>query len=348
VAVLDAIITPALAPFDLLGLELASLDRVARCAASPLLLAYSLAGRLVSIGRYHLYDGPSERGGIRVVRRLTGGRVVGAGEGWLGVALILPSRTSLLHQRDVRLKPEQIMNRYARGILSALERCNLKCFYPGRDAITFDRRELAMCSFETNGQGAMLFEAAVAVKRGMEELVHDLECVDPEGQLPSAMHGPEIATKLAREIERDPSFEQVAGALVDGYRDQFGEVRVREFASDEVAEGAHRGAALAQSGWLTKRAPDPTLNLAARTSGQLGAVEAHAAIRDAKIDRLMMSGDFIANSPGIAAFEREMCRSNLDLPSVARAVVRTFAGGEHYFLGLGDLTNLVQLVMKLA
>jgi lipoate-protein ligase A len=348
VAVLDAIIIPALAPFDLLGLELAMLDRVARRAASPLLIAYTLGGRVVSIGRYHLYGGPAERGGINVMRRLTGGRVVGAGDGWLGIALILPNRTALLPERDANLKPEQVMNRYARGILSALERCNLKCFYPGRDTITFDRRELAMCSFETDGRGTMLFEAALAITRGMEELVHDLERVDPDGQLPSAMYGPEIATKLARELDRDFSFEQVAGAFVDGYRDQFGEMRAREFSSDETAEGAHRGAALAESGWLTNRTPDKSLNLAARASGQLGAVEAHAAAREGKIDRLVMSGDFIANSPGVEAFEREMRGCNLDLPSVSRAVVKTFAGGENYFLGLGDLTNLVQLVMKLA
>jgi lipoate-protein ligase A len=348
VAVLDAIITPALAPADLLGLELAMQGRVARRATSPLLFAYSLAGRFVSIGRYHLYSGPPERGGINVMRRLTGGRVVGAGEGWLGVALILPSRTALLPERDGHLKPEQVMNRYARGILSALERCNLKCFYPGRDAITFDRRELAMCSFETDGQGAMLFEAALAINRGLEELVHDLDRVDPDGQLPAAMYGPEIATKLVREIDSDISFEQVAGALIDGYRDQFGEIRVREFSSDEAAEGAHRGAALVESGWLTNRVRDASLNLAARASGQLGAVEADASLHDGKIDRLVMSGDFIANSPGVAAFENELRGSNLDLPSISRAVVKTFASGENYFLGLGDLTNLVQLVMKLA
>jgi lipoate-protein ligase A len=348
VAALDAIIAPALAPFDLLGLELAMLDRVARRAAAPLLIAYSLGNRLVSIGRYHLYGGPPERGGINVMRRLTGGRVVGAGEGWLGVALILPNRSALLPDRDAHLKPEQIMNRYARGILSALERCDLKCFYPGRDAITFDRRELAMCSFETDSQGAMLFEAALAINRGMEELVHDLERVDPDGQLPSAMYGPEIATKLVREIGHDISFEEVAGALVNGYRDQLGEVRVREFSSDEAAEGTHRGAALAESGWLTNRATDASLKLAARASGQLGAVEAHAALRDGRLERLVMSGDFIANSPVIAAFEREVCGGAFDLPSISRAVVKTFASGENYFLGLGDLSNLVQLVMKLA
>ncbi len=347
-AVLDAIISPAVAPFDLLGLELTMLDRVARRAASPLLIAYTFAGRFVSIGRYHLYSGPPERGGINVMRRLTGGRVVGAGEGWLGMALILPSRTALLPERDAQLKPEQIMNRYARGILRTLERCDVKCFYPGRDAITFDRRELAMCSFETDGQGAMIFEAALAINRGLEELMHDLERADPDGQLPSAMYGPEIATKLVREIDRDVSSEQIAGALVDGYRDQFGELRVREFSSDEAAEGVHRGAALADSGWLTNRAPDSSLNLAARVSGQLGAVEAHAAMHDGRIDRLVLAGDIIANSPGVAAFEQEVRGSRLEVPSVSRAVVKTFASGEIYFLGLADLTNLVQLVMKLS
>ena len=185
---LDVILAPAIAPDDLLGLQLHFLDAVATRETLPVLLIYSSVGRAVSIGRYHLYRGPVERDGINVMRRLTGGRVVGAGQGWLGLVLILPTRTALLKEDDARLKPDQIMNRYARGLLSAMRALGIDCFYPGRDAITFERREIAMCTFETNAAGAMLFEAAVAHNRGMEELVHDLERIDPDGALSCRMY----------------------------------------------------------------------------------------------------------------------------------------------------------------
>ena len=133
---LDVILAPALAPDDLLGPELHLLDAVG-AQTPPVLLIYASPGALISIGRYHLYGGPSERDGINVIRRLTGGRVVGAGQGWMGLALILPTRTALLKEDTTRLKPDQIMNRYARGMLTAMRALGIECFYPGRDAITF-------------------------------------------------------------------------------------------------------------------------------------------------------------------------------------------------------------------
>ncbi len=238
VADLDTIIVAAMAPDDLLGLELHFLDAVARRETAPVLLIYGSPGRLVSIGRYHLYGGPSERDGINVMRRLTGGRVVGAGQGWLGLALILPTRTALLKEDVTRLKPEQIMNRYARGILSAMRAMGIECFYPGRDAITFEHREIAMCTFETEAAGAMLFEASVAHNRGMEELVHDLERIDPEGALSCRMYDAASATKVVRELARDISFDELAGAIASGYGSTIGETRRRELTAVETSSGA--------------------------------------------------------------------------------------------------------------
>ena len=241
VADLDLIIEPALGPDDLLGLELHFLDAIGARETAPVLLIYASPGRLVSIGRYHLYGGPAERDGINVMRRLTGGRVVGAGQGWLGLALILPTRTALLKEEVTRLKPDQIMNRYARGILTAMRAIGVECFYPGRDAITFERREIAMCTFETDAAGAMLFEASIAHNRGMEELVHDLERIDPDGALSCRMYDAASATKVVRELARDISFEELADAIASGYGNTLGETRRRELTAVETAQGQYRG-----------------------------------------------------------------------------------------------------------
>src|ERR1700687_5199000 len=97
-AVLDVIVAPALAPDVLIGLESHLLGAVVTRQTLPVALIYSSGGRCVSIGRYHLYAAGAQPGGIGAYRRLTGGRVVGAGEGWVGLALILPSRIALLKE----------------------------------------------------------------------------------------------------------------------------------------------------------------------------------------------------------------------------------------------------------
>ena len=311
---LDVVTAASLGPWELLGLEQFWLDSVAKAATTPLLLIYSLTGRLISIGRYHLYAGVAERDGIGVMRRLTGGRVIGAGEGWVGLALVLPRRNALLPERDAHIRPEQSMNRYARGVLGGLRALGLSGFYPGRDAITLSQRELAMCTMEQSESGAMLFESVVAVNRGMEEVVHDLEHLDPEGTLQCPLYGRDNSTKLVRELDRDVSFGEVVSALKAGYRELLGEIRERELNSNERTQAAHRGRAVQASGWLDHRASRSEHDRVARTSAQLGAIEVRVSVTsDNRIERAMLSGDLIANSPGVAAFERELVSSTFDL-----------------------------------
>jgi lipoate-protein ligase A len=345
VADLDVILASALASDDLLGLELHFLDAVGRRETPPVLLIYASPGRSISIGRYHLYGGPSERDGINVTRRLTGGRVVGAGEGWIALALILPTRTSLLKEDTTRLKPDQIMNRYARGILTAMRALDVNCFYPGRDAITFEQREIAMCTFETDAAGAMLFEASIAHNRGMEELVHDLERIDPDGALSCRMYDAASATKVVRELARDISFDELAGAIAAGYRSSLGETRRRELTAIETAQAQHRGRALAASNWLHGQFPGSSTTLRNRTASQLGAIEVAVALAaDRTIEAARLSGDFIANSPAIAELENQLRGRTLDLPSIANTVTKTFGHDGSFFLGAGELSNLVRLI----
>jgi len=287
-AVLDVIVAPALTPDLLIGLESHLLDAVVTRQTPPVALIYSSPRCCVSIGRYHLYAGTAEKRGICAYRRLTGGRVVGAGEGWVGLALILPSRTALLKEDASRLKPDQIMNRYARGLLAGLRALGLDCFYPGRDAITFERRELATCSFETDRSGALLFESMLAVNRGMENLVHDLELIDPDGALPCRMYDSESATTLARELKREIPFDELADAIAVGYEGLLGETRRRELTAIEMADASKR--MLVSSEWLNDR-----------IAAQLGAIEAAVTLEaDGTIAAVILSGDFIANSSAIA------------------------------------------------
>ena len=349
---LDVILAPTLAPDDLIGLELHFLDAIATRQTAPVLLVYASPGRSISIGRYHSFGGAPERDGINVIRRLTGGRVVGAGQGWLGLALILPIRTALLKEDTAsprNLKPEQIMNRYARGLLTGMRALGIDCFYPGRDAITIEQREIAMCTFETDASGAMLFEAAIAHNRGMEELMHDLERIDPDGVLSCRMYDAASATKVVRELGRDVSFDELAGAIASGYRSLLGETRRRELTAVESAQAQHREQRnrVEISNWIRPPAAGASPTLRNRIASQLGAIEAAIVLKaDGTIEAARLSGDFIANSPAIAELESELRGRPLDLASVSHAVAKTFGDNENgnFFLGAGELSNLVRLI----
>jgi lipoate-protein ligase A len=349
---LDVILAPTLAPDDLIGLELHFLDAVATRETAPVLLIYASPGRSISIGRYHSFGGEAERDGINVIRRLTGGRVVGAGQGWLWLALILPIRTALLKDDTAslkNLKPEQIMNRYARGILTGMRALGIDCFYPGRDAITCEQREIAMCTFEIVASGAMLFEAAIAHNRGMEELVHDLERIDPDGALSCRMYDAASATKVVRALARDLSFDELAGAIASGYRSSLGETRRRELTAIESAQAQHRGQRnrLDISNWINPPLAGASPTLRNRIASQLGAIEAAVVLKaDGTIEAARLSGDFIANSPAIGELERELRGRPLDVGSVSHAVAKTFGQIENgnFFLGAGELSNLVRLI----
>ncbi len=347
VAVLDAIYIPELSSWELLGLESYFLETVKAGRCAPVLITYGLPGRLVSLGRYHLYAGPDTHQEISVYRRLSGGRIAGAGQGWLGCALILPSRDSLLPRKAPGLKPEQVMNRYVRGVLTGLRNIGADCFYPGRDAVTVERREIAICSFETDSSGALLFETMIAINRGLDALVYDLELLDPDGALTCPMYGAETVTTLARELGRDIPADKAAGAIEAGYETLFGQLRRRQLTDDERSQAEYRGAGLAASGWLTARKRDPSLTLLGRERIQLGVAEAHLALDAAgKIERMMIAGDLIANSSGLAEFERELSGKRFDLMSVSAAIAKIYADDANYILGIGDLTNLSQLIMK--
>jgi hypothetical protein len=179
----------------------------------------------------------------------------------------------------------------------------------------------------------------------MEELVHDLERIDPDGALSCRMYDAASATKLVRELARDVSFDELAGAIASGYATSLGETRRRELTAIETSQAQHRGRALANSNWLTGSTAVPSMTLRNRIASQLGAIEAAVVLTaDTKIETARVSGDFIANSPAIAELESQLRGRPLDLASISHAVSKTFGHNDNFLLGAGELSNLVRLI----
>ena len=174
--------------------------------------------------------------------------------------------------------------------------------------------------------------------------MHDLERIDPDGALSCRMYDAASATKLVRELARDISFDGLANAIASGYHSSLGETRRRELTALESAQAQHRGRDLAKSNWL-HRADAPSQALKNRIASQLGALEVAVAINPERIiETVRLSGDFIANSPAIAELESELRGRALDLSSVSQAVTKTFGHNGNFFLGAGELSNLVRLI----
>jgi len=347
VPVFEAIVLPSLAPWLLLGLQAHLLD-VAQPGSTPVLLVHTHPGRALSLGRYHPWSGPAERAGIIAWRRLTGGRVFGSGEGWAGLSIIAPHPGALLAQRDAAITAERLINRYARGLLLALKELGIDAFYPGRDAITARGRELASCSFEVNAAGAILFEAFIAINRGMEEVVHDLERFDPGGELPARIYGPESASKLVRELDRDIGFDELADAIVAGYASSFGEASRRALSAVEHAQAEHRGAAMEAARWLQRLAAEARYAASARCGAQLGTIEARLGLAaDGSIERFQLLGDFIANSSAIGRLESELRGNSLDdVGAICRAITKILDNRDNFILGAGDPGKLARLISR--
>jgi hypothetical protein len=344
VTAIDIIYLPAVEPLALLGLQLHLLDTVKNGDTAPALLIFQLPGEFISLGRYHLYHGPASRGGIGAYRRLTGGRIINQGTGWIGCSLILPSRTAALSDRDAGLRPEQVMNRYVRGATAGLRALGIDGFYPGRDAITCAGRELAMCTFEENVDGGLLLELFIADGRGLESLPMDLERFDPDGALSCQFYNAATSTCLTRELKRMPSFEELAARLETGYHFAFGAGRRRDLTVAEIAAAGSQASGLAQ--WLGGRRPDPSLHMAGRLSIQLGSMELRMAVNGDRIERIEFYGDFIANSTGLTRFEQNLRGKRLDLMTLTAAASQVYSAGSNFILGCGDLTNLARLILK--
>lgn len=340
---LEAIIVRGIAPHAALGLQSDLIDRVGARIAPPTLALYSISGKWISIGRFQFFEPRENRKPANIYRRLTGGRACGAGDGWIGIALVAPSPTALLSPADAKIAPEQWMNRYVRGLLAALRALGVECFYPGRDAITSSSREIAMCTCGVADNGAMIFEIALAHSRAMHDTVADLESADPEGQISFAMYDRESSSTLNREAGRELTFDGVASAIVEGYGASFGGVGRRTIGADEMNRMIDRGLAIEAEGFLARTAPNASR--VATITGQLGPIEVRLKISaGGHISSAHIGGCLIANAGAVRELESALVGQTQDIISISRAVTRVFATHPNFILGAGEISNLVRLI----
>jgi len=344
---LPILVEPGLTPEESLARDRFLLDAVVtepgRWPAA--LRVYEVVGSLVSIGRWQL--APAAGSGGALMRRHSGGRAAAFGSGFVGVTLVLPRRGALL-EPEAALRPEQVMNRYVRGILRALEGEGVAAIYPGRDTITAGRRLLGVVSFAETQAGTLLLEALLATTGDPSTLPRLLDRADPGGVVGTEMLTPADVTSIAAERGTPPTPSEVAEWMARGYAQDLGVAPVaRALGADETARVAALAASFGDAAWVRLRTPRGDLDHRAATRTMLGSLEVHLAVApEGRIADACISGDLIAADGTIPALEAGLRGCAPERNAIAAAVAGVLAVPPLFLLGIGPADTLVDTVMR--
>jgi lipoate-protein ligase A len=344
---LPILVEPGLTPEESLARDRFLLEAV---VADPrrwpaALRVYEVRGSLVSIGRWQL--APATESGGALMRRHSGGRAAAFGSGFVGVTLVLPRRGALL-EPGAALRPEQVLNRYVRGILRALEGEGVAAIYPGRDTITAGRRLLGVVSFTETHAGALLVEALLAASGDPSTLPHLLDRADPGGVVRTAMLTPADATSIAAERGAAPTLSQVADWMARGYAERLGVAPVAwTLDADEAARVAALAATFGDAAWLRMRTPRSDLDRRATTPTMLGSLDVHVAVApDVRIRDACITCELLAADDTVPALEAALRGCEGERSAVGDAVARVLAAPPHFLPGIGAADTLVDTVMR--
>jgi hypothetical protein len=310
--------------------------REAQARSHAILCTYAIPGDAVSLGRYHVVPGSADEHGIGLVRRTGGGRLAPLGSGFAGVVLALPHRASLLAP-STTLVPEQILNRYVRGLLGALESLGIRGYYPGRDVVTVDGRIVASVGFELAPDGTTLVEMSVAVGRSFACVSTFADRADPSGIVPMELLLPEQATCIADVVGRAPDLGEMTAALATGFASRLG-------CDAAVADGF--ASVPTDPSWLDAGRLAPHLDRHAAVRDLLGVIEVYAASTGGRVDDVRVCGDLLAPSATVARLEAAFRGTSIDRETLRRRVGDALVEADDVLLGVRDPATVGDLVFE--
>lgn len=313
-----------------------------------ILRVYVFPGDVILLGRYHAIGGLPDIGQMILTRRLSGGRVVPAGQGFVQFSLILPHRSAFFSDDPYILAPFQVLNRYIRPMLQGLKAAGVEVFYPGRDLLTVRQQPIGWVSFTTEEKGALLCEGGLAVNRDLSLLPYLLDRVDPQGTIPCQFFASEQVTSVERLKGTGVTFAQVAAMLRHGFVRQ---PQIELF--DQELTAAEQASIVALAGqsspgvWLHSRPLRSDLPFHATSATQLGMLQVRFALTPEKVlSDIQVNGDLIANPGAIFALEQGLRGCPLGREALWRVVDQIFLQPENYLLGIGPLETVVDTILK--
>jgi hypothetical protein len=292
----------------------------------------TLDGDVVGLGAFHRSPVHASRDGITTWRRHSGGRATACGSGFVVMTLALPHRAALVADAAAALRPEQVMNRAVRGILAWLRRVGVDAIYPGLDAVTCRRREIARLGFVETSDGATLFQAVVAYDGSFASIAALLDRLDPEGRVPTRITGADECTGLAREARGTPGPDDTSALASDvaaGFVQTFPQA---------LAESAELDPAVTALLDEDDAAPgsEPVDPRATEThvTGLLGEVRATTVVDGGRIVSIALSGDFLAPDWVVPELRARLEGQPATAGVVASAIASVVDGQRGYVLGI--------------
>lgn len=321
---------------------------------TAVLRVYTYPGDVVLLGRYHGVDQLAETDQVTLSRRLSGGRVLPSGQGFVQFSFILPHRSAFFSDEPFYLAPFQVLNRYVRSIMQGFKAAGVNMFYPGRDFLTIDQQPVGWVSFTTEHNGALLVEGGLAVQRDFSLLPYLLDGVDPTGTISSQFFAPDQVTSLERIAGKPPSLSQLATLLQHGFCQQSEIACVNQDLQDlqdlNQIEQEHiaRIADEASSGdWLHSWSQRDDLPFHATATTPLGSLNIRFSVAgDETLADVHMSGDFIASPDTITTLQSSLKGRALEYTALWEVVDQTFLQPQHYILGLRRMRIIPDTILR--
>ena len=329
-AVLPTLIHDCVTPAESLALDRMLLARAA-AERRPWLRICTWPGDVLLLGRVH-----PALAATGVHRRLSGGRAVPAGEGFVQVSLALPHRSALESDDPHALRAEQVMNRAVRGIMGGMELLGLEPYYPGRDVITVGGKAIAWLSLAVEAGGATLVEAGVSLTRALDVLPALADRRDPEGTVPVTLWVADDVTTLASALGgRLPAPRDVGLAIAEGYRRR---LQLEPVMEELPALADHEGSV----------EPDASPGPRSQRRVMLGALLASARLdRDGKLRGVWLGGDVIAPAATVRSI-MDALTGQPPVPDTLRATVERILEGPDDFLLGASATDVAAVVVAAA
>ncbi len=304
--------------------------------AEPVLWVSSSPGAAISLGRYQdasraLRLDECRREGASIHRRLTGGISMPIGEGVLSLSMILPEPSAF----SDRIVLEKVINRYVRGILTAIQLLGADAVYTGSDFIAINRRRVGYCTMDADGRGAVLFQTFLIVRP--TALLPGSWNAYPAGGGRGFIAGEPI--DLSSACGRPVTQEEILPALARGYRKRFGvDAEVRRADARDIAGSSSESVRDAETaGW----------GISSLREFPLGFFDARVRLgRDGKISDAILRGDFIANHPAVRRLEGSFSGKPLRRDALEESAAPVFSDPNNVFLGLRSPSPILDAVLE--
>ncbi len=280
---------------------------------------YTYRPHCALVGRYQsLHDEIDlefcRENGIEICRRPTGGGAILMGPDQLGIALASSA--------PPEMAPGEVLRLWARGVQEGLSRLGITASFRSKNDLEVGGRKIAGLGLYRDEAGALLFHSSVLLDLDIALMLRVLRIPGVKLSDKGISRVEERMTTVSREIGCRIDGEEIRGAFVSGFSETF---ERSIFPSELDGAERHRMAELVEerfsnTDWIDQRRPRGQARGDALLKTSNGLLRIYVAVQGTVIESIMVTGDFNAQLPGVAALEASLKWSRADREAIAAQV----------------------------